>query len=80
LQAREEGESWPAIATHLPGRIADSIRERYVDHLDPQLVMTPWTAPETHLLYDAQKRLSNKWTTIAALLPAVRECHQEPLA
>jgi hypothetical protein len=73
LQAREEGESWPVIATHLPGRIADSVRERYVNHLDPQLVKTPWTAQETHILYDAQKRLGNKWTTIAAFLPGRSE-------
>jgi hypothetical protein len=32
-------------------------------------------------MYDAQKRLGNKWTQIAGLLPGRSEkCHQEPLA
>jgi hypothetical protein len=73
LQAREEGYSWPVIATYLPGRIAESVRERYVNQLDPQLVKTPWTEQETRTLYNAQKRLGNKWTKIAELLPGRSE-------
>ena len=73
IQARESGEAWPAIASLLPGRIAEQIRERYINHLDPQLIRTPWTEQETFVLYEAQKRMGNKWCSISELLPGRSE-------
>jgi hypothetical protein len=73
LQARDEGNSWPVIATFLPGRIAEAVRERYTNYLDPRLIKTEWTDQETLIMYDAQKRLGNKWTQIAELLPGRSE-------
>jgi hypothetical protein len=59
---------WPVIAIYLPGRIAESVRERYTNQL-ARLVKIPWTEQETRIMYDVQKRFGNKWTKIAEFLP-----------
>jgi Myb-like DNA-binding domain len=37
------GRKWAKIAAHLPGRLGKQCRERFVNHLDPQLKKGDWT-------------------------------------
>jgi len=64
---------WPEIAGHLPGRVAEQVRERYLNQLDPTLKKTPWTKQERAILAEAQLRIGNKWTKISKLLPGRSE-------
>ena len=64
-----KGYMWKDIAEFLPGRRTDSIRDRYVNHLDPSLKKTPWTQEEDEILFKAQLSIGNKWSEIRKSLP-----------
>jgi len=59
------GRKWAKIATHLPGRQGKQCRERYVNHLDPDLKKGQWTDDEEALLIVLHERHGNRWANIA---------------
>ncbi|KAG2378069.1 hypothetical protein C9374_008691 [Naegleria lovaniensis] len=62
-------ENWSMIASHLPGRIGKQCRERWYNHLDPNIKKDPWTEEEEQLLLEAQRKLGNKWAEISKQIP-----------
>lgn len=60
---------WSDIAKQLPGRIGKQCRERWFNHLNPDICKEPWTEEEEHILQDAHSRIGNKWALIAKYLP-----------
>ncbi|KAK9126953.1 hypothetical protein Scep_015799 [Stephania cephalantha] len=60
---------WSSIAKALPGRIGKQCRERWHNHLNPNIKKDAWTLEEELLLMNAQRVHGNKWAEIAKVLP-----------
>lgn len=60
---------WSLIAKELPGRIGKQCRERWFNHLNPEINKDPWTEEEEAVLRAAHSRIGNKWALIAKYLP-----------
>ena len=60
---------WSLLAESLPGRIAKQCRERWCNHLDPNIKKTNWTQEEDLIVVSAVKKLGQKWAEISKLIP-----------
>jgi len=59
---------WSKIAGNLPGRIGKQCRERWHNHLNPDIRKSPWTAEEDRIIVQAHAKYGNQWSYIAKLL------------
>jgi hypothetical protein len=67
---REKGtKDWTKLASLLPGRIGKQCRERWRNHLDPEVNRTAWTEEEDQILIAMCEKLGSKWVKIAEFLP-----------
>ena len=62
-------KSWTKLAELLPGRIGKQCRERWINHLDPDINRGPWTLEEDNKIIELHKQYGNKWVKISALMP-----------
>lgn len=69
LVQRYGPKRWSLIAKHLKGRLGKQCRERWHNHLNPDIKKTAWTEAEDQLLYDLHLKMGNKWAEIAKYLP-----------
>ncbi|KAI3916823.1 hypothetical protein MKW92_049828 [Papaver armeniacum] len=60
---------WSLIAKELPGRIGKQCRERWHNHLNPEIRRDAWTVEEEVALMNAHRLYGNKWAEIAKVLP-----------
>jgi len=56
---------WSKIAQELPGRIGKQCRERWYNHLDPEIKREEWSPEEDRQLILAHAQYGNRWAEIA---------------
>jgi hypothetical protein len=66
--SRTGPRNWVKLAEMLPGRIGKQCRERWTNHLSPEVARSGWTAAEDARLVDLFRNYGNRWTLIAAYM------------
>jgi hypothetical protein len=69
LVAKYGVKSWSFIARQLKGRLGKQCRERWYNHLNPDINKKPWTQEEDEIIIEEHKTKGNKWAEIAKRLP-----------
>ncbi|BBM97824.1 protein Mp3R-MYB1 [Marchantia polymorpha subsp. ruderalis] len=69
LVGKYGAKKWSVIAQNLPGRIGKQCRERWHNHLNPNIKRDAWTQQEDLALIHAHQIYGNKWAEIAKFLP-----------
>ncbi|XP_068085635.1 uncharacterized protein [Anabrus simplex] len=60
---------WTLISRMLKGRVGKQCRERWHNHLNPNVNKSAWTPEEDLVLVRAHRQLGNQWAKIAQFLP-----------
>ena len=58
-------KNWSKLAALLPGRIGKQCRERWINHLNPEISKQEWTQDEDDLLVRLHSEYGNAWAKIA---------------
>ncbi|EFA77311.1 myb transcription factor [Heterostelium album PN500] len=69
LVAKFGAKKWSEIALHLKGRMGKQCRERWHNHLNPNIKRDAWTTEEDKIIKEMHDRYGNKWAEIAKHLP-----------
>ena len=59
----------PTITLSMDNRTGKQCRERYVNHLDPEMKKTAWTSEEDNVIRDMFPEFETKWSKYMVLLP-----------
>nr|QSD99663.1 MYB family transcription factor [Melilotus albus] len=64
---------WSDIAQKLHGRMGKQCRERWLNHLRPDIKKDTWSEEEEKILMKAHGEIGNKWSKIVKMLPGRTE-------
>ncbi|XP_060170280.1 transcription factor MYB119-like [Lycium barbarum] len=64
---------WAQIAENMAGRAGKQCRERWHNHLRPDIKKDAWSEEEELMLVEAHKQIGNKWAEIAKRIPGRTE-------
>ena len=62
-------KGWTKIAVNFPGRIGKQCRERWHNHLCPNIVKRKWTLQEDLLIVKLYMKFKTRWCEIARRVP-----------
>jgi hypothetical protein len=63
---KENGPSdWSKLAARLPGRIGKQCRERWTNHLNPNVDKREWSPTEDEMIIHLRAQYGNSWSKIA---------------
>lgn len=68
LVAKYGAKKWSLIASELQGRIGKQCRERWHNHLNPNIKRTDWTPEEDEILVRKHAEYGNQWAKLANFL------------
>jgi Myb-like DNA-binding protein FlbD len=60
--------SWPRITQFIPQRSSKQCRERWFNHLDPNVLKHPWTPEEDQIIFQQHMKLGSKWSLISKMI------------
>ena len=60
---------WSNVASYLPGRAGKQCRERWFNHLCPEVKKGSWSAEEDRIIMESIARYGTRWSKIVKLLP-----------
>ncbi|GMI68390.1 hypothetical protein HRI_000508300 [Hibiscus trionum] len=73
LVSRYGTKRWSQIAKLLDERVGKQCRERWHNHLRPDIKKDSWSEEEDMILIAAHREMGNKWAEIAKILPGRSE-------
>jgi hypothetical protein len=56
---------WSDLAQKLPGRVGKQIRDRWVNHLNPNINHMPFSHEDDLLLWKGHQKLGKRWVEIS---------------
>ena len=62
-------DNWEIIAESFPQRTKKQCKERYHNHLDPNITRKAWTEEEDNLMLMYRQQFGNKWSEITKYIP-----------
>ena len=62
-------EKWSNISTYLPGRLGKQCRERWFNHLNPEVRKTGWSKEEEWALFLLHRKYGNSWSIFSEKIP-----------
>ena len=69
IVAEQGSGHWTKVAAHLPGRMGRQCRERWFNHLAPEVKKGEWSKEEDQLIVASVREFGTKWSLIQKKLP-----------
>jgi hypothetical protein len=69
IVTREGAQKWQKVAESLPGRAGKQCRERWFNHICPEVRKGSWTTEEDRIIMESVREHGTKWSFIVKALP-----------